>query len=151
MVLLWLCWQGIVDTITTLYDEHFRDPTNDATVLPYMEGDYWIGAFRAMGVSGGREREHHWECRLVGWAGEAENLIKEIEDEEKDDPQDPSGGSKKRKAQKKKVRGAHMQLIASNMYDLLAGFVRGTWCGRRTSARCGACRTARRPPATATR
>lgn len=29
--------EGIVDTITTLYDEHFRDPNNDATVLPYME------------------------------------------------------------------------------------------------------------------
>jgi hypothetical protein len=30
-----------VHSITTLYDEHFLDPNNDATVLPYMEGDYW--------------------------------------------------------------------------------------------------------------
>jgi len=31
----------VVHTITTLYEENFLDPNNDATILPYMEGDYW--------------------------------------------------------------------------------------------------------------
>jgi hypothetical protein len=67
--------EGVVHTITTLYDENFRDPNNDATVLPYMEGDYWIG--------------------------EVENLIKEIEDEEKEEAEEGATGasSKKRRGQ----------------------------------------------------
>ncbi|EWM19928.1 creb-binding protein [Nannochloropsis gaditana] len=60
--------QGIVHSITTLYDEHFLDPNNDATVLPYMEGDYWIG--------------------------EVENLIKEIDDEEKEEAEEAASGGK---------------------------------------------------------
>lgn len=63
---------GIVAEITTLFDENFTNPENNATVLPYMEGDYWIG--------------------------EAENLIKEIdEDEEADDLMNPNVKSKSKK------------------------------------------------------
>lgn len=34
--------RGIVTEITDLYTEFMADPTNDATVLPYFEGDYWV-------------------------------------------------------------------------------------------------------------
>ena len=48
--------EGTVVNITNLYDEYFKDPEKDATCVPYFEGDYWIG--------------------------EAENIIKTLEDEQ---------------------------------------------------------------------
>ena len=56
--------RGIVKSVTNMYDLYFANPENDATIVPYLEGDYWVG--------------------------EAENIIKELED-------GPNG---------KKVRGA---------------------------------------------
>jgi len=35
--------RGIVVEINNLFDEFFRDPALDPTVLPYFEGDYWVG------------------------------------------------------------------------------------------------------------
>ncbi|KAG5175261.1 histone acetylation protein-domain-containing protein [Tribonema minus] len=48
--------RGVVESVTNLYDDCWSDPNADPTVLPYLEGDYWIG--------------------------EAETIIKELEDEE---------------------------------------------------------------------
>jgi hypothetical protein len=33
--------RGIVNKITNMYDLYFADPKNDATIVPYMEGDYF--------------------------------------------------------------------------------------------------------------
>lgn len=33
--------RGVVSRITNMYDLYFADPRNDATVVPYMEGDYF--------------------------------------------------------------------------------------------------------------
>lgn len=35
--------RGIVGKITNMYDLYFSDPKNDATTVPYMEGDYFPG------------------------------------------------------------------------------------------------------------
>jgi hypothetical protein len=35
--------RGIVGKITNMYDLYFSNPKNDATVVPYMEGDYFPG------------------------------------------------------------------------------------------------------------
>lgn len=35
--------RGIVGKVTNMYDLYFADPKNDATVVPYMEGDYYPG------------------------------------------------------------------------------------------------------------
>jgi len=58
--------RGIVGRLTNMYDEYFNDKKNDATVLPYLEGDYF--------------------------PGEAENIIKELEE----------GGGKKKNSSSKK-------------------------------------------------
>jgi E1A/CREB-binding protein len=65
--------RGIVQTITNIYDDNWSDPNADATSLPYLEGDYWIG--------------------------EAENIIKELEDEESgtSDYRNSKSGSKSKK------------------------------------------------------
>ena len=34
--------RGIVTEITDLYTEFLANPANDATVLPYLEGEYWV-------------------------------------------------------------------------------------------------------------
>merc|ERR1712070_474269 len=34
--------RGICTEITDLYTEFLADSANDATVLPYFEGDYWV-------------------------------------------------------------------------------------------------------------
>ena len=33
--------RGIVSELSNIYDEYLKDPTNDATCLPYLDGDYW--------------------------------------------------------------------------------------------------------------
>ena len=74
--------EGSVLSLTNLYDDYFLNPLNDATCLPYLEGDWWIG--------------------------EAEVCIKEMEEEEgkEDDKSDVNGemGTKKRKGMKKNSR-----------------------------------------------
>lgn len=36
--------RGIVEELSNLYDEYWSNPeTADARLLPYLEGDYWIG------------------------------------------------------------------------------------------------------------
>lgn len=36
--------RGIVEGLSNLYDEYWPNPeTADARLLPYLEGDYWIG------------------------------------------------------------------------------------------------------------
>ncbi|CAM9226043.1 unnamed protein product [Chrysoparadoxa australica] len=47
--------QGYVHSVSNLYAEHFSDIEADARVIPYLEGDYWIG--------------------------EAEHILKEMEEE----------------------------------------------------------------------
>eukprot|EP00602_Paraphysomonas_sp_CaronLab_P005647 CAMPEP_0185028304 /NCGR_PEP_ID=MMETSP1103-20130426/13948_1 /TAXON_ID=36769 /ORGANISM="Paraphysomonas bandaiensis, Strain Caron Lab Isolate" /LENGTH=1753 /DNA_ID=CAMNT_0027562681 /DNA_START=94 /DNA_END=5355 /DNA_ORIENTATION=- len=35
--------RGIIHEIVDMYTEYMQNPNNDATVLPYFEGDYWVG------------------------------------------------------------------------------------------------------------
>lgn len=35
--------RGIIGKVTNMYDLYFKDAKNDATVIPYMEGDYFPG------------------------------------------------------------------------------------------------------------
>lgn len=36
--------RGVVEGLTNLFDEYWSNPeTADACLLPYLEGDYWIG------------------------------------------------------------------------------------------------------------
>ncbi|CAN0443515.1 unnamed protein product, partial [Discosporangium mesarthrocarpum] len=35
--------RGIVESLTNLHDEFWVNQEPDATNLPYLEGDYWIG------------------------------------------------------------------------------------------------------------
>jgi len=62
--------RGIVKSVTNMYDLYFSDTKNYATIIPYLEGDYWVG--------------------------EAENIIKELED----------GGKKGKKDSSSKRKGA---------------------------------------------
>lgn len=73
--------EGIVTHITNLWDEHFK-ADHDATLVPYFEGDYW--------------------------PGEAENVIKALEDEanERNDTKSrKAGNSVKSKAKGRTNRG----------------------------------------------
>jgi E1A/CREB-binding protein len=73
--------EGIVTHITNLWDEHFKSD-HDATLVPYFEGDYW--------------------------PGEAENVIKALEDEasERNDIKSrKAGSSAKSKAKGRTTRG----------------------------------------------
>ena len=70
--------RGIVGKMTNMYDLYFKDPKNDATVVPYMDGDYF--------------------------PAEAENIIKDIE-EGKSSKKGSSQGKKKDKKVKKKKSG----------------------------------------------
>ena len=41
--MLQICQErGIMEQVTDIYTEYLADPSNDATVLPYFEGDYWV-------------------------------------------------------------------------------------------------------------
>lgn len=70
--------RGIVGKLTNMYDLYFSNPKNDATVVPYMDGDYF--------------------------PAEAENIIKDIE-EGKTGKKANSQGKKKEKAKQKKKSG----------------------------------------------
>jgi len=74
--------RGVVGKLTNMYDLYFKDEKNDATVVPYMDGDYF--------------------------PAEAENIIKDIE-EGKTGKKNGSQGKKKKnsnnKAKQKKKSG----------------------------------------------
>ncbi|KAG5186120.1 histone acetylation protein-domain-containing protein [Tribonema minus] len=57
--------RGIIEHITNLYDECWSDVNADPTAIPYLEGDYWIG--------------------------EAETIIKDLEQEESTAHERPAG------------------------------------------------------------
>jgi len=64
--------RNIVGKVSNMYDQYFCDKSLDASIVPYFEGDYF--------------------------PGEAENIIKELNDEGKKGP----GGSKKKSSSKSK-------------------------------------------------
>jgi len=70
--------RGICDKVTNMYDLYFADTKNDATIVPYMEGDYF--------------------------PAEVENIIKELE-EGKGGKKAKEAGKKKKKAKKAKKPG----------------------------------------------
>merc|ERR1712137_794690 len=69
--------RGIVGKVTNMYDLYFANEKNDATVVPYMDGDYF--------------------------PAEAENIIKDIQ-EGKAGKKTPGAGTKKKKGDKKQKR-----------------------------------------------
>lgn len=71
--------RGIVGTLTNMYDLYFSDPRFDATVVPYMDGDYF--------------------------PAEVENIIKDIEDGKTGKKSSSKGKSKNDKAKQKKKSG----------------------------------------------
>ena len=72
--------RGVVGKLTNMYDMYFTDPKNDATVVPYMDGDYF--------------------------PAEAENIIKDIEEGKAGKKKDTQGKKKKNdKAKQKKKSG----------------------------------------------
>ena len=40
--------EGIVKSVTNIYDEYLKNTENIATVLPYFEGDYWVGEIESL-------------------------------------------------------------------------------------------------------
>lgn len=71
--------RGIVGKVTNMYDLYFANEKNDATVVPYMEGDYFIS--------------------------EVENIIKDIEEGKSGKKKDVGGKKKKNDKSKKKKSG----------------------------------------------
>jgi len=71
--------RGIVGKITNMYDLYFSDPKNDASVVPYMDGDYF--------------------------PAEAENIIKDIEEGKTGVKASSQGKKKDNKAKQKKKSG----------------------------------------------
>jgi len=71
--------RGIVGKVTNMYDLYFADGKNDATVVPYMDGDYF--------------------------PGEVENIIKDIEDGKAGKKSSTAGKKKKANKAKKKKSG----------------------------------------------
>ena len=69
--------RGIVGKLTNMHDLYFANPKNDATVVPYMEGDYFIS--------------------------EVENIIKDIEEGKSGKKKDERGKKKNDKSKKKKA------------------------------------------------
>jgi E1A/CREB-binding protein len=67
--------RGIVGKVTNAYDLYFTDPKNDASILPYMEGDYF--------------------------PAELENIIKDLEEGKNLSKKPDKSGSKKGKKEKK--------------------------------------------------
>ena len=89
--------RSICGKITNMYDLYFDDPSIDATAVPYFEGDYF--------------------------PGEAENIIKMIED---GSGKKGGGGSKKKKSKSAKSKGStgtrssgidEEAMIASGMFE----------------------------------
>ena len=78
--MLLTCQQrGIVGKITNMYDLYFSNPKNDATVVPYMEGDYF--------------------------PAEVENIIKDLEEGKTGKKATSDGKKKDKKAKQKKKSG----------------------------------------------
>ena len=72
--------RGVVGKVTNMYDLYFADPKNDATIVPYMDGDYF--------------------------PAEVENIIKDIEEGKTGKKGNPQGKKKKnQKAKQKKKNG----------------------------------------------
>mmetsp|Transcript_10089 Transcript_10089/g.22117 ORF Transcript_10089/g.22117 Transcript_10089/m.22117 type:complete len:1723 (-) Transcript_10089:284-5452(-) len=71
--------RGIVGKLTNMYDLYFANEKNDATIVPYMEGDYFIS--------------------------EVENIIKDIEEGKSCKKKDQQGKKKKNDKKKKSGRG----------------------------------------------
>ncbi len=71
--------RGIVGKVTNMYDLYFANERNDASVVPYMEGDYF--------------------------PGEAENIIKDLEEGKNGKKASSQGKKKKEKAKQKKKSG----------------------------------------------
>jgi len=69
--------RGVVGRVTNMYDLYFANPKNDATVVPYMDGDYFIA--------------------------EVENIIKNIE-EGKNNKKTNVDGKKKKSKNKSKTK-----------------------------------------------
>jgi len=69
--------RGVVGKVTNMYDLYFANPKNDATVVPYMDGDYFIA--------------------------EVENIIKNIE-EGKNNKKTNTDGKKKKSKSKSKIK-----------------------------------------------
>lgn len=83
--------RGIVTEITNLYTEFMENPANDATVIPYFEGDYFVS--------------------------EIETIIKDCEQGKADDTSQEAGSSKRKKQGRppvtgKKVKGADGEVSA---------------------------------------
>lgn len=77
--------RGIVHEVVDFHTEYLLDSSNDATCMPYFEGDYWVG--------------------------EAENIIKKTKDSDGSDDMDESESdteesAKARSKRKKKSKGA---------------------------------------------
>lgn len=71
--------RGIVGKLTNMYDLYFSNPKNDATIVPYMDGDYF--------------------------PAEAENIIKDIEEGKTGKKSSSQGKKKEKKAKQKKKSG----------------------------------------------
>jgi E1A/CREB-binding protein len=71
--------RGIVGKITNMYDLYFSNEKNDATVVPYMDGDYF--------------------------PAEVENIIKDIQEGKSGKKANADGKKKKEKAKQKKKSG----------------------------------------------
>jgi len=71
--------RGIVGKLTNMYDLYFSDPRNDATIVPYMDGDYF--------------------------PAEVENIIKDIEEGKGGKKGNSQGKKKDNKAKQKKKAG----------------------------------------------
>ncbi|CAM9200709.1 unnamed protein product [Chrysoparadoxa australica] len=83
--------RGIVENVSNLYDECWGDPSKDASTLPYLEGDYWVG--------------------------EAEQIIKELEDNGMSEIGGENGASLKSKKNNK--RAVRQDLSRSNADPLM--------------------------------
>eukprot|EP00554_Chaetoceros_debilis_P004040 CAMPEP_0194085526 /NCGR_PEP_ID=MMETSP0149-20130528/17743_1 /TAXON_ID=122233 /ORGANISM="Chaetoceros debilis, Strain MM31A-1" /LENGTH=1623 /DNA_ID=CAMNT_0038768423 /DNA_START=348 /DNA_END=5219 /DNA_ORIENTATION=+ len=69
--------RGIVGKVTNMYDLYFTNPKNDATIIPYMEGDYF--------------------------PGEVENTIRDMEEGKHSKKANSEGKKKKSKSKKNKA------------------------------------------------
>jgi E1A/CREB-binding protein len=71
--------RGVVGKLTNMYDLYFSNPKNDASIVPYMDGDYF--------------------------PAEVENIIKDIEDGKSGKKNSQKGKDKDQKAKQKKKTG----------------------------------------------
>ncbi|GKY91017.1 hypothetical protein MPSEU_000074500 [Mayamaea pseudoterrestris] len=83
--------RGIVGTVTNMYDLYFADPKNDATIVPYMEGDYF--------------------------PAEVENIIKDLEEGKSGKKSSSEGSKKKEKAKAKEKKKSGRSGTRSTGYD----------------------------------